>query len=62
LTAPIPYRWTCADLAQCQTQGVPLTTEQREQLTKMQYPLAQCLIEGGYAVEQEAILSAHEQW
>jgi len=62
LAAPHPYRWMREDLAQCQTQGVPLSVEQREQLVKEQYSLAQLLLEGGYAIEQEAILAAYERW
>jgi hypothetical protein len=62
LTAPHPYRWMPDDLARCQTQGVPLSVEQREQLAKEHYPLAQLLLESGYAIEQEAILAVYEQW
>jgi hypothetical protein len=62
LAAPHPYRWMREDLAQCQTQGVPLSVEQREHLARIHDPLAQLLLEGGHAIEQEAILAAYEFW
>ena len=62
LPLPHPYRWTREDLSDCRGLGVPLTSEQREKLERMNHPLAQLLCECGYTTEQEAILSAYEDW
>jgi DNA topoisomerase VI subunit A len=62
VVAPQPYRWESSDLVQCQAQGIPLHPEQREQLAKKSCSLAQRLLEVGYAIEQEAILSIFERW
>ena len=62
LPLPRPYRWTREDLSDCHVLGVPLNNEQREKLERMNHPLAQLLCECGYTMEQEAVLSAHEDW
>lgn len=56
LPAPVAWLWDETAFARWRAWGHPLTDEQRAQLSALAHPLAECLVQAGYTLEQETVL------